>query len=112
MLGRAVSPRDLARYIRYFRNAEMRPRFGPWRQAVVVRTIGSRRFNDPFGSLRMLASPQQRLNLRARVRSELALRPVIRITDVDVRDGVITVGRRSRTAPLTSSRRLSRRAVR
>jgi FMN phosphatase YigB (HAD superfamily) len=112
MLGRAVAPRDLARYIRYFRNAEMRPRFGPWRQAVVVRTIGSRRFNDPFGSLRMLASPQQRLNLRARVRSELALRPVIRITDVDVRDGVITVGRRSRTAPLTSSRRLSRRAVR
>jgi hypothetical protein len=102
MLGRAVAPSDLARYIRYFKNAEMRPRFGPWRQAVVARTIGNRRFTDPFGSLRMLSSPQQRLNLRARVRSKLAFRPVVRIADVDVRDGIITAGRKSRTAPRTS----------
>lgn len=112
MLGRAVAPRDLARYVRHFRNAERRPRFGPWREAIVVRTIGSRRFADPFGSLRMLSSPRQRLIVRARIRSKLALRPVIRITDIDVRDGVITVDRKSRTAPRTSSRRPSRRAAR
>jgi hypothetical protein len=104
MLGRAIAPSDLALYLRHFRNTEKRPRFGPWRQAVVARTIGSRRFADPFGSLRVVSSPRQRQIVRARVRSKLAFRPVVRIADVDVRDGVITVDRRSGTAPRTSWR--------
>ena len=111
MLGRAVAPSDLARYVRYFRNEERRPRFGPWREAIVVRTVGSRRFTDPFESLRMLSSPQQRLIVRARVRSKLAFRQLIRIADIDVRDGVITVDRKSRIALRTSSRPPSGRAA-
>jgi FMN phosphatase YigB (HAD superfamily) len=94
MLGRAVAPIDLAGYVRHFRNAGKRPRFGPWSQAVVARTIGGRRLADPFASLRIVSTPQQRLMVRARVRSKLALRPVVRIADVDVRDGGITIHRR------------------
>jgi FMN phosphatase YigB (HAD superfamily) len=101
MLGRAVAPSDVPGYVRHFRNAEKRPRFGPWSQAVVARTIGGRRLADPFGWLRIISTPQQRLIVRARVRSKLAFRPVVRIADVDVRDGGITVDRRSRTATPT-----------
>jgi hypothetical protein len=101
MLGRAVAPGDLLLYARHFMNAERRPRFGPWSQAVIARTIGNRRFDDPLGLPRIVASPQQRLAVRARVRSKLAFRPVFRIEDVDVRDGAINVDRRSRTAPPT-----------
>ncbi len=79
MLGRAVALGDVARYFRFIRNAEKRPRFGPWGQAVIARTIGSRHFTDPFGSLRIVSSPRQRLMVRAAVRSKLAFRPVIHI---------------------------------
>jgi FMN phosphatase YigB (HAD superfamily) len=102
VLGRAISPSDLVRYFLNFKNTEKRPRFGPWRQAVVARSIGSRRFADPFSSLRIVSSSQQRLIVRARVRSKLASRPVVHIAHIDVRDGVVTVDRRSRTAPPTS----------
>jgi hypothetical protein len=94
MLGRAVAPSDVAGYVRHFRNAERRPRFGPWSRAVVARTIGSPRLADPFATLRIISTPQQRLIVRARVRSRLAFRPVVRLADVDVRDGGITVNRR------------------
>jgi len=87
MLGRAVTLGDVARYIRYPRGAGKRPRFGPWSQAVVARTIGSRHFTDPFASLRIVSSPRQRLMVRAAVRSKLAFRPVLRIEDIDVREG-------------------------
>ena len=96
MLGRAIAPGDLARYVRNFRDAENRPRFGPWRNAVVARTIGSQRFSDPFASLRIASSPQQRLILRAKVRSKLAFRPFVRIADLDVRDGAIRTRRTPR----------------
>jgi FMN phosphatase YigB (HAD superfamily) len=87
MLGRAVTLGDVARYIRHFRDAEKRPRFGPWGQAVIARTIGGRHFADPFASLRIVSSPRQRLMVRAAVRSKLAFRPAIRIGDIDVREG-------------------------
>ena len=83
MLGRAVTLADVARYIRFLRHAEKRPRFGPWGQAVIARTIGSRHFTDPFGSLHIVSSPRQRLLVRAAVRSKLAFRPVIRLGDTD-----------------------------
>jgi hypothetical protein len=94
MLGRPVALSDVARYIRYLRDAEKRPRFGPWGQAVIARTVGSRRFPDPFGSVRILSSPRQRLIVRAAIRSKLTLRPVIGIGNIEVRDGMITARRR------------------
>jgi hypothetical protein len=94
MLGRAVALGDVARYIRFLRSAGNRPRFGPWSQAVMARTIGSRHFTDPFGSLRILSSPRQRLMVLAAVRNKLASRPVIGIGDIEVREDGITIRRR------------------
>lgn len=79
MLGRAVALADVARYLRFLRHADKRPRFGPWGQAVIARTVGGRHFPDPFGSLRIVYSPRQRLMVRAAVRSRLSFRPVTRI---------------------------------
>jgi FMN phosphatase YigB (HAD superfamily) len=80
MLGRPVSSRDLANFIRCLGSAEKRPRFGPWSRAVIVRTIGSRKFANPFGLLHAV-SPSHRQMLLASVRSKLALRPMVDIED-------------------------------
>jgi hypothetical protein len=90
MLGRAVTSRDLAGYLRHFKSAEKRPRFGPWQRAVIARTVGGKRVTDPFASLHVMSPPQRQL-LRAKVRSKLGRRPVIQLSDVDVRDGKVTV---------------------
>lgn len=103
MLGRKVTLGELLRYLRHLRSADKRPRFGPWSQAVVARTIGGRRLGDPFALRQAASSPQRRLALRAAIRSTLTLRPTVRIADVDVRDGAITV-QRGRSGSATAPR--------
>lgn len=78
VLGRPAGRDDLLGYLRHFTGAAERPRFGPWPQAVLVRTIGGKRLTDPFGVPRMLSAGQWQV-LRARVRARLARRPVVRI---------------------------------
>jgi len=70
-LGRAAGRGDLLGYVRHFARPADWPRFGPWRQAVLVRTIGGRRAADPFGMLRVLSGERRqvvRAQLAARVR--------------------------------------------
>jgi hypothetical protein len=78
VLARPVDRDDLLGYLRPFTGTRERPEFGPWRQAVLVRTIGGKRLTDPFGVLRMLSGGQREV-LRARVRARLARRSVVRI---------------------------------
>jgi hypothetical protein len=91
VLGRAITAKDLARLARYFRDGRKRPRFGPWRQATVMRTGAGRWYADPLAPLRAVSTSSRRQTVRARMRSRLAFRPVVRFANVSVRDGVITV---------------------
>ena len=77
VLARPVGRDDLLGYLPFTGTRE-RPEFGPWRQAVLVRTIGGKRLTDPFGVLRVLSGGQREV-LRARVRARLARRSVVRI---------------------------------
>jgi FMN phosphatase YigB (HAD superfamily) len=80
-LAQPVSRIELLSYVRHFARPAAWPRFGPWRQAVLVRTVGGGRFPDPFGLLQVL-SPSRRPTLRAKVRARLARQVKIHISDV------------------------------
>jgi len=92
MLARAFNLRDATRYIWYFRDAEKRPRFGPWSQAVVGRTIGGKLITHPFAPRHML-SPWQRQMLRAKARSKLSRRPTVSIEGISMKHAKITIYR-------------------
>jgi len=74
MLGRAADRGDVLGYVRHAASPEAWPRLGPWRQAVLVRTVG-RRVADPLGLLRVL-SAERRQVLRAQVRARVQARRV------------------------------------
>ncbi len=84
MLGRAADRGDVLGYVRHAASPEDWPRLGPWRQAVLVRTVGGR-VADPFGLMRLLSAERRQVlrvqlgaQLRAR-RARLGRRPVIRV---------------------------------
>jgi hypothetical protein len=91
-LAQPVSRIDLLAYARHFARPVAWPRFGPWRQAVLVRTIGGGRFTDPFGLLQAL-SPARRRTLRAKVRARLARQVEIQIGDIALEGNRVTVRR-------------------
>jgi len=74
MLGRAADRGDVLGYVRHASSPQAWPRLGPWRQAVLVRTVG-RRVADPLGLLRLL-SAERRQVLRAQVRARVQARRV------------------------------------
>ncbi len=91
MLGRVITARDLADYpLRAFRSAEKGYGIGPWKRAAIARTLGGRRFTDPLGLLQVLSHPRGR-SLRSKIRSKLALRPTVRLENVDVQNKKISV---------------------
>ena len=86
-LARPFVPRDLLSYAR-----GERPRYGPWRQAVVVRTIGGR---HPWGwpramSARVISAEQRQVQL-AKLRARLARRPEVRTGDIFGQSAKVTV---------------------
>ena len=79
VLARAVTWRDIAGYVRSAGNPGRRPRFGPWQRAVIARTVGGGRLADPLAALQIM-TPAGRPLVRARVRSRVARRPVVRLS--------------------------------
>ena len=99
MLGRPFSLRDLLSYAWHFKSTSRRPQFGPWRQAVVVRTIGGRLPTGPFGLLQVMSPAQRQIQL-AKVRAKLARRPEVRVEDIAVQGTNVII----RSTPPGSSR--------
>ena len=99
VLGRPFSLRDLLSYAWHFKSTSRRPQFGPWRQAVVVRTIGGRLPTGPFGLLQVMSPAQRQIQL-AKVRAKLARRPEVRVEDIAVQGTNVII----RTTPPGSSR--------
>ena len=75
VLGPVATARDLMSYVAHFRNAQKRPRFGPWNQAVIARTE-----DRPDGGSRAPGTARRncgdRAMLLARVRCVVISRPV------------------------------------
>ena len=90
LLARPFTLRELFNYAWHFKNASKRPNFGPWRQAVVVRTIGERPSSALFGLLQTM-SPMQRQIQWAKVRAMLARRQEVRIEDIVIQGTKVTV---------------------
>jgi FMN phosphatase YigB (HAD superfamily) len=67
-LGRRGEWADVVRLLRCVARPQGWPRFGPWRQAVLARTIGGRVVADPFGMLRVPSAERRQL-LRAQLRA-------------------------------------------
>jgi FMN phosphatase YigB (HAD superfamily) len=88
MLGRAADRGDVLGYVRHAASPEAWPRLGPWRQAVLVRTVGrraaGRRVADPFGLLRLLSAERRqvlRAQVGARVQARRVRRVLVRVED-------------------------------
>lgn len=91
LLGRVITVGDVVGFpLRRLKFSDKRQAIGVWKRAAVARTVGGRRFKDPLALLRATSEPQRGV-LRASVRSRLAKRPTVRLVDVDVRDGKVTV---------------------
>ena len=91
-LGPAPSASSLVNYVLHFTNKAKRPHFGPWNRAVIARTMIGRVAREARQVLR-IGTPGDRAMLLARVRCAATPRTVVRIGDIDVRGGKITVRR-------------------
>ena len=90
MLGRAPMLRDVVGYIRYLRNADKRPQFGPWQQAVLARSVPGQLYAEASAALK-IASPGQRALLRSRLQMRLARTRVVHVGDITVLGGRVIV---------------------
>jgi hypothetical protein len=91
LLGRAITVGDVVGFpFRRFQKPGQRQAIGVWKRAALARTLGSRRFKNPLAFLRVRSRPQLGL-LKTNIRSRLALRPTVRLADVHIRNGKVTV---------------------
>jgi FMN phosphatase YigB (HAD superfamily) len=89
-LAAAPAARDLVRYVVHYTNAQKRPRFGQWNQAVIARTEIGRLAGQARQTLR-IASAGDRAMLLARVRCAITPRSTVPLADIDVRNGKIVI---------------------
>jgi FMN phosphatase YigB (HAD superfamily) len=94
VLAPAATARDLVSYLAHLTNAQKRPRFGPWNQAVIARTEIGAMASHTRQVLR-IGSASDRSMLLARVRCTVTRRTTVPVTDIDVRSGkIVTRGHR------------------
>jgi FMN phosphatase YigB (HAD superfamily) len=92
VLAPVATARDLLSYVAHFRNAQQRPRFGPWNRAVIARTEVGRAAGHARQVLRV-GSAGDRAMLLARVRCLMTPRTTVPVADIDVRNGnIVTRG--------------------
>ncbi len=91
LLGRPITVGDVVGFpFRRFQAPGKRQAIGVWKRAALARTVGSSRVSNPLALLRVKSRPQL-AQLKTSIRSRVALRPTVRLSDVDLRNGKVTV---------------------